>query len=159
MSDPPDNSSSGPPDGRSSDLLDGRYTLPFWEALADGRLLVNRCASGCERVFFPPGPVCPHCGSRDVEWTEVDPRGHLYSYTRQHVTPPGFDAPLVVGLTELAAGPRLLTPVAADYGGLAVGTPVEVVPAEAPGEFDRGDLAAFPYFEAVPVADGTESQE
>jgi uncharacterized OB-fold protein len=135
----------------SSTFPDERYTLPFWEGLADGRLLVHRCESGCGRAFFPPGPVCPHCGSRAVDWAEVDPRGELYSYTRQHVTPPGFDAPLVVGLTELAAGPRLLTPVAAGYEDLAVGAPVEVAPAEPPGDVDRGDLAEYPYLEAVPV--------
>ena len=137
---------------RATALPDERYTLRFWEALADGRVLLHRCErAGCGRAFFPPGPVCPHCGGRDVVWTEVDPDGRLYSFTRQHVTPPGFDAPLVVGLTELAAGPRLLTPIAADYGALAVGTPVEVVPAAPPGEVDRGDLADYPYLEAVPV--------
>jgi uncharacterized OB-fold protein len=137
---------------RSPALPDERYTRRFWTALADGRLLLHRCAGvGCGQAFFPPGPVCPHCGGRDVDWTAVDPGGKLYSFTRQHVTPPGFDAPLVVGLTELAAGPRLLTPIAADYGALTVGTPVEVVPAAPPGEVDRGDLADYPYFEAVPV--------
>jgi len=138
-----------------SGLPDERYTLPFWEGLADGRLLGHQCGrEDCGRVFFPPGPACPHCGGRDVNWTEVDPRGELYSYTRQHVTPPGFDAPLVVGLTELAAGPRLLTPVAADHEELSVGTAVEVVPAEPPGDVDRGDLAEYPYLEALPVEDG-----
>jgi len=159
MSDPADGGSSGPADDSSPALLEGRYTLPFWEALADGRLLVHRCESECGRVFFPPGPVCPHCGGRDVDWAEVDPRGQLYSYTRQHVTPPGFDAPLVVGLTELAAGPRLLTPIIADYEDLAIGTAVEVVPAEPPGEVDRGDLTGYPYFEAVPVSDPADRGE
>lgn len=160
MSDRPEDRSSAPPSDRLSDLPDQRYTLPFWEALADGRLLVHRCeAGGCGRAFFPPSPVCPHCGGREVDWADVDPRGQLYSFTRQHVTPPGFDPGLVVGLTELAAGPRLLTPVAADYEDLTVGTPVEVVPAEPPGETDRGELTAFPYVEAVPVADAVGDGE
>ena len=158
MSDPSDDRSSGRPDDSSPTLPDERYTLPFWEALADGRLLVHQCESECERAFFPPGPACPNCGGRDVDWAEVDPRGQLYSYTRQHVTPPGFDAPLVVGLTELAAGPRLLTPIAADYEELSVGTPVEVVPAEPPGEVNRGELAEYPYFEAIPI-DGVANSE
>ncbi len=145
---------------RPDDRPTERYTVRFWEALADGRLLAHRCErEGCGRTFFPPGPVCPHCGGRDVDWAAVDPRGQLYSFTRQHVTPPGFDAPQVVGLTELAAGPRLLTPLAADYEGLEVGTPVEVVPAEPPGAVDRGELAEYPYFEAVPVADAVDNGE
>jgi len=146
---------SGPAGDRPVDLPDERYTLPFWEGLADGRFLAHDCAD-CGRTFFPPAPVCPGCGGRDVDWTEVEARGDLHSFTRQHVTPPGFDAPLVVGLVDLAAGPRLLAPVDAEYGDLAVGTTVEVVPTTPPGEFDRGELGEYPYFEAVPVGEETD---
>ena len=129
---------------------DERYTLRFWAALEDGRFLAHGCEA-CGRTFFPPAPVCPTCGSRAVDWREVDPRGHLYTFTRQHVTPPGFPAPLVVGLTELAAGPRLLAPVGADYDDLRIGAAVELRPTEYEHDYDRGDLSGYPYFEAVPV--------
>lgn len=135
-----------------NDMPSGRYTVPFWEALSEGSFLVHRC-EGCVSLFFPPSPVCPHCGSQDVDWHEVSGQGSLYSFTRQHTTPPGFEAPLVVGLVKLAAGPRFLTPIAADYGTLTIGTSVEVVPAAYDWSYDRGDLSDYPYFEAVPVSD------
>jgi hypothetical protein len=139
--------------GTTSEAPDGRYTLPFWKGLADGRLRIHDCA-GCGEPFFPPAPVCPRCGSREVEWTEADGRGRLYSVTRQHATAPGFPAPLVVGLVALAEGPRLLAPVAADFEAVGIGTAVRVVPVEYDHGYDRGPLAEFPYFEAVPVEDG-----
>lgn len=136
----------------TTDAPEGRYSVPFWEALADDRFLVHRCES-CASAFFPPAPVCPHCGSQSVEWHEVSGRGQLYSFTRQHTAPPGFEAPLVVGTVELAAGPRLLAPVAAEYDDLAIGTPVEVVATEYDPDYDRGALSEYPFFEAVPSED------
>lgn len=126
-----------------------RYTLPFWEALTEGRFLAHDCAA-CSTVFFPPAPVCPACGDRAVDWVEVRPRGRLYSFTRQHATPPGFEAPLVVGLVELDAGPRVLAPVAAPFDSLSIGTVVELEPVAYDREYDRGALSDYPFFEAVP---------
>lgn len=141
-----------------TDAPTGRYTTPFWEGLSDGRFLVHRCGS-CSETFFPPAPVCPHCGGHDVEWHEVSGAGTLYSFTRQHTTPPGFEAPVVVGLVELEAGPRLLVPIDADYEALSIGTAVEVRPTRYDAAYDRGPLEGYPFFEAVPVpasaSDGT----
>ena len=134
----------------TTDAPERRYSVPFWEALAEDRFLVHRCGA-CASAFLPPAPVCPHCGSRSVEWEAVDGRGELYAFTRQHTAPPGFEAPLVVGTVELAAGPRLLAPVAADYNDLSIGTPVEVVPTEYEPDYDRGALSEYPFFEAVPT--------
>lgn len=134
-----------------NDIPTGRYTIPFWEALSEDSFLVHQC-EGCTSSFFPPSPVCPHCGSRDVDWYEVSGRGNLYSFTQQHTTPPGFEGPLVIGLVELEEGPRFLTPIAADYKTLTIGTPVEVVSADYNWSYDRGDLSDYPYFEAVPIS-------
>lgn len=133
-----------------TDVPADRYTLPFWEGLSEERFLVHHCTE-CSTVFFPPAPVCPDCGARDVEWHEVSGRGRLYSFTRQHAAPPGFEAPLVVGLVELEAGPRLFAPIDAEYESLSIGAPVEVAPAEYEMSYDRGPLTDFPFFEAVPV--------
>jgi uncharacterized OB-fold protein len=135
-----------------SDAPEGRYSVPFWEALTQDRFLVHRCKS-CASDFFPPAPVCPYCGSQFVEWHGVSGSGQLYSFTRQHTTPPRFEAPLVVGTVELEAGPRLLAPIAAEYDDLAIGTPVEVVATEYDPNYDRGALAEYPFFEAVPTGD------
>ena len=140
-----------------TDTPGSRYTLPFWEALSEGRFLVHRCRE-CSEAFFPPAPVCPNCGDRDVEWYEASGRGRLHSFTRQHTAPPGFEAPRVVGLVELEAGPRLLAPIGADYDSLSIGAAVEVVPTEYDADYDRGPLAEFPFFEALPVPEsGSDS--
>lgn len=122
---------------------------PFWEQLAGGEFRVPECRD-CGEAFFPPGPLCPHCGGREFDWTSGE-TGTLYSFTRQHRTAPGFDAPVVMGIVELAAGPRLLAPIAADYDDLTIGQPVRVVPRDYEQDYDREEQSDRPFFAAVPA--------
>lgn len=124
---------------RASDL--------FWEALADGEFRVPLC-SVCREAFFPPAPLCPHCGGRDIEWTAAD-EGRLYSFTRQHRTAPGFDSPVVMGIVELDIGPRLLAPIAAEYDRLTIGQSVRIEPRPYEQEYSRGERASKPFFAAT----------
>jgi uncharacterized OB-fold protein len=121
---------------------------PFWEGLAEGQFRVPVCLD-CETAFFPPAPLCPHCGHGEAEWTDAG-RGTLYSFTRQHRTAPGFDSPIVMGIVELDAGPRLLAPVAADYDDLTIGQSVQLDPRPYDHDYDRGDRDGDPFFAAVP---------
>lgn len=127
----------------------GRYTGYFWDALADDRFLLHRCLD-CEEMFFPPAPVCPHCGRTDVEWAEADGRGRLVSFTRQHIAPPGFTAPVALGIVELAEGPRLLAPLV-DDASPELDAPVELTAVAYDADFDRGELADRPFFAARPI--------
>lgn len=120
---------------------------PFWEALADGEFRVPLC-SACGEGFFPPAPLCPHCGDRDTEWIAAD-EGRLYSFTRQHRTAPGFDSPVVMGIVELDIGPRLLTPIAAEYDQLAIGQSVQIEPRPYEQEYGRGERGSKPFFAAI----------
>lgn len=124
------------------------YTDRFWDALADDRFLLGDCAD-CGDAHFPPAPVCPHCGA-EAGWTEAAGHGELYSFARQHRTPPGFDAPLTIGLVELPEGPRILMRIAADYDDLEIGLAMTVRAREYEGGFDRGRLADAPFFVAAP---------
>ena len=54
-------------------------TQPFWDGCAAGELRIQRCAD-CGRPYFYPRPVCPACGSRNVEWFTASGRATLYSY-------------------------------------------------------------------------------
>ena len=126
-----------------------RYTARFWAALDNGEFLFHRCGD-CERAFFPPTPVCPHCGATDVAWETADGMGTLYSFTRQHTAPPGFEPGDVLGIIELVEGPRVLVLVEAAYDDLTIGQTVELVPVEYEAGFDRGDLDGQPYFVARP---------
>lgn len=117
------------PDGMPPPLADAT-TLPWWQAAAEHRLLVQRCAS-CGRTRLPPAPVCAACRSGDAEWEEVSGRGEVYTYTIVH-RPVAADQelPFVIAVIALedAGGVRIISNVvAADPGEIAVGMPVELV--------------------------------
>jgi uncharacterized OB-fold protein len=79
----------------------------FWEGIAQGRLLAQRCA--CGRLRHPPGPACPVCHS--FEWTpaELSGRGRIYSFVvMHHPAIPPFEYPNPIALVELDEGPRLV---------------------------------------------------
>jgi len=99
----------------------------FFEGAAQGRLLIQRCAS-CGRLRHPPGPMCGAC--RSLEWDTVDAsgRGVVYSYVvNHHPQVAAFDYPLVVALVELEEGTRLVSNVVGvDAHDVHVGMPVEV---------------------------------
>ena len=85
-------------------------TQPFWDACADGRLRIQRCRS-CGTAYFYPRPICPGCGSTDVEWFDASGRATLYSYVINHRPVEGFenDVPYAIAIVALAEGPRMMT--------------------------------------------------
>jgi uncharacterized OB-fold protein/acyl dehydratase len=105
----------------------------FWDGLAEGRLLIQRCI-GCGRLRHPPGPMCPSCQSLGWEAVEASGRGTLYSYVVAHHPPiPPFDYPNVIGLIELEEGTRIVANlVGIDRERVRVGMPLvcEVVEVE-----------------------------
>ena len=99
-------------------------TQAWWDATADGRLLVKRCGS-CGRAHFYPRPFCPHCWSDEVEWEEASGRATLYTYSivRRNDLPPFPDrVPYVAAVVDLEEGPRMMTNVeGCDEADLAIG--------------------------------------
>ena len=85
----------------------------FWfEAARQGRLVLQRCAA-CAMLRHPPGPACPRCRSFEWDVVEASRRCRLHSYTViHHPQDEAFEYPLVVGLVDLAEGPRLVCDVA-----------------------------------------------
>ncbi|KQX95847.1 Zn-ribbon domain-containing OB-fold protein [Variovorax sp. Root473] len=105
------------------------FTQTFWNALGEGRWITT-CCKGCGRSTFPPKPVCPHCWSPDVQWTELSTRGTLYSWTRVHAAPAvfGAEAPYAVGIVDLSDGVRLACRLVETQGQpLRVDQPVEML--------------------------------
>ena len=56
-------------------------TKPFWDATAEGRLLLKRCDGRCGTVIWYPRSICPVCGSLETSWFEASGRGTIYSCT------------------------------------------------------------------------------
>jgi hypothetical protein len=86
-------------------------TQPFWDAAAQGRLLLPRCRA-CARHFFRPEVACTYCFATDWQWVQASGRGTLYSFTVVHRAPaPGFELPFVLAIVELDEGPAVLSNV------------------------------------------------
>lgn len=90
-------------------------TRPFWAAAKEGRLVMQKCAN-CGTVNFHPKPWCIECGSRDLEWTDIKPKGTVYSYTISHTVAMNFpgwkdDLPVLLGLIDLDDGARMYAQV------------------------------------------------
>lgn len=102
---------------------------PFWDALRDGRLVVQDC-SDCGGLVHPPRPMCPQCGSFAHGWREMSGRGEVYSYVVTHqAIHPSFEGhtPYVTATVQLEEGP-LLTTNLVDVGPdeVAIGMPVVI---------------------------------
>ena len=84
---------------------------PFWAGCARGVLLIQRCAR-CEHFRYPPSPICHSCLSPDHLWVEASGKGTLYSFVIAHRALDPYwkgELPYLVGVIELAEGPRMLS--------------------------------------------------
>ena len=105
-------------------------TLPWWEAAAEHRLVVQRCTS-CEHTRLPPAPICPECRSMESDWQEISGLGEVYTYTIVH-RPVAANQPLpyIVAVIALegAGGVRIISNlVGVSPDDVAIGMPVELV--------------------------------
>lgn len=63
-------------------------TAPYWAGLAEGRLLLRRCAA-CGRMPAVPRAIC-RCGSADGVWAEAPAGASLASFTEVARRPHGL---------------------------------------------------------------------
>ncbi|WP_425505746.1 Zn-ribbon domain-containing OB-fold protein [Streptomyces typhae] len=112
------------------------FTRPYWDAAAEGRLLIRRChAPACGRAHHYPREFCPHCWSEDVTWERASGRATLYTWSvvhRNDLPPFATRVPYTAAVVDLAEGPRMMTELveaAASVAGagLRPGLPLEVV--------------------------------
>jgi uncharacterized protein len=114
-------------------------TQPYWDGAAAGELRIQRCVD-CGKPYFYPRPICPSCGSGNVEWFTASGDATLYSYVINYRPAPGFEdeAPYAIAVVQLAEGPRMMTSlvgVPADPEVLVLDMPLRVA-------FEpRGDIA------------------
>ncbi|MFF1318395.1 Zn-ribbon domain-containing OB-fold protein [Streptomyces chartreusis] len=105
------------------------FTRTYWDAAAEGRLLIRRC-HGCGRAHHYPREFCPHCWSEDVVWEPACGRATLYTWSvvhRNDLPPFGQRTPYVAAVVDLAEGPRMMTELVGcpDPGLLRAGTKLE----------------------------------
>ena len=84
-------------------------SAPFWQGLAEKRVLLQKCAD-CGTWVFYPRSHCSGCLSPNLEWHEVSGAGRIYSYTiARRATAPQFAGlePQYIAVVELAEGVRL----------------------------------------------------
>ena len=104
-------------------------TAPYWEACAEGRLVIQHCPS-CGGYQHYPRLICVSCGADSPDWREASGRGTLKTWTviRRAVSAAFHaDVPYVVALVELEEGPVMMTNVIeCDPESLEIGQAVRV---------------------------------
>jgi uncharacterized OB-fold protein/acyl dehydratase len=99
----------------------------WWEAIARGELLIQKC-KGCGALRHPPRAMCGECQS--IEWTSIRPKGtgRVYSHTvLHHPKFPGYEYPLVCAVIELDEGTRIVSNVVGCApGAVHIGMPVKL---------------------------------
>lgn len=102
---------------------------PYWEGLAQRRLMLQRCA-GCGRIRHYPQPMCPACHSLATGWIEASGEATVHSWTvAHHPFHPAFRAelPYVLVTAALPEGVRLLAQLrGAGADALRPGLPLKV---------------------------------
>ena len=132
------------PSFKMVDEKTGRYLpfvypeeLPFWESARRRELKLQRCGA-CGKAWYPIGPACPHCFSRQWDWALMSGRGTLHNYVVYHKAwTPWFETrvPYAVIQVELEEGPRLTANLLdCEIADIKIGMPVETAYEDITGE-------------------------
>lgn len=76
----------------------------YQHRLSEGSLSFQRCDN--DHAVFPPRPVCPACGSRELEWHDAGPEATIYSATT--ISPRNAD-PYTVVILDVDDGFRMMS--------------------------------------------------
>jgi len=98
-------------------------TKPFWDAAAQGKLLIKTCTA-CGESHYYPRALCPFCGSDATEWRAAKGTGVLYSYSVMRRS----ETPYAIAYVTLDEGVSMMTNlVQCDFDRLAIGQRMKVV--------------------------------
>lgn len=115
-------SSPNPNAGTGPDAIEFPEAVPFWQAAAEGRLLIRSCKS-CDQPYYFPRPLCPFCMSDRTDWLAASGCGTIYTFAvgRQG------RANVASAIVELDEGPKLTVSIVdSDAHSLAIGQAVRV---------------------------------
>ena len=82
---------------------------PFWDAIQQRRLTLQRCTS-CNTLQYPPRSACQDCKSTNLEWQEVEGKGHVLacvSIEDSHMPVRAQDQPFPLALVTLDEDPLI----------------------------------------------------
>lgn len=103
-------------------------SAPYWQAAAEGRLLVQQCPSCGHRQWYPRA-LCTACGA-DPEWLACSGRGVVHTFTvvrQMGMRAFRGDVPYVVAMIDLEEGPRIMGGITdCDPDDVVIGLAVEV---------------------------------
>jgi uncharacterized OB-fold protein len=98
-------------------------TKRFWEAAAQGQLVLKKCLA-CGEVHYYPRAICPFCGSDRTDWQPASGRGTVYSWSVMRRA----EAPYAIAYVTLDEGVTMMTNlVDCDLDGIGIGQKVRVV--------------------------------
>jgi uncharacterized OB-fold protein len=125
--------------------LADEITRPFWDAINQRQLAVQRCGA-CGYYNHPPRNVCDACLSQELRFEPVSGRGRIHTFTVMHQRDvPGFEteSPFINIVVELDEQSMLLMvcnlPIS-ERDRVRIGAPVQI-------EFeDRGNRITVPQF-------------
>jgi uncharacterized OB-fold protein len=96
----------------------------YFDAAADGKLMIKKCSECGEHHHYPRG-ICPFCFSDKVEWVQAKGTGTIYTYS---VTRRGTPVPYAIAYVALDEGPRMITNIVdCDLDTLKIGQKVRTV--------------------------------
>ena len=97
-------------------------TKPFWDAAAEGKLLIKTCRA-CGQTHYYPRALCPFCLSDQTEWTVAKGTGTIYSYSVMRRA----EVPYAIAYVTLDEGPSMMTNVVqCDFDTLKIGQRVKI---------------------------------
>ena len=96
----------------------------YFDAAAEGRLLVKRCKA-CGEYHHYPRALCPHCFSADTEWLQAKGTGEIHTY---RVLRRGVPVPYCIAYVTLDEGVSMVTNIVdCDLDAVRIGQKVKVV--------------------------------
>ena len=111
-------------------------TKAFWDATAEGKLLIKKCKD-CGEVHYYPRTICPYCMSDNTEWLQCSGKGKIYSYSVMRKA----KVPYCIAYVTLEEGVTMMTNIInTDHDDIFIDMDVEL------SFVDNGEGSALPYF-------------
>lgn len=97
---------------------------PYFDAAADGKLMLKKCADCGEHHHYPRA-LCPFCLSGEVRWVQAKGTGEIYTYSVSRRAGP---IPYCIAYVTLDEGVTMMTNIVdCDLDTIRIGQKVRVV--------------------------------